>query len=97
MSSWSGSSKSPLLGLQLAASFLQCAHVTFDHCVHVARDCSFPLLRKPPVLSDYDLILMISFNLNYRLKIFFPNTVTMKVRALNLGEDKIQSIAIMYV
>lgn len=36
------------------------------------KDLSLPLLIRSPILSDEDPILIISFNLNYLLKVLFP-------------------------
>lgn len=49
-------------------------------CMCVEREISLVLLVKPPVLWDYGPTLMMSFNLNYLLKVLSLNTVMLEVR-----------------
>lgn len=43
---------------------------------HMA-DLSLPLLRRPPILSDWGPTPMTSFNCDHLLKVLSPNTVTL--------------------
>lgn len=44
------------------------------------REIFFPLLIRPPILSDLGPTLMSSFNLLYLLKALSPNIVTLRIR-----------------
>ena len=59
---------------------------------------SFPLLKRPPVPSDYGPTLMTSFNLNYVLEGLSPNAITMGVWAstYKFWGDNVQSITVLF-
>lgn len=67
--------------------------------MHAKRERPFSLLLhiRPPIQGEQGPTLIASFNLNNLIKVVYPNTDTLGVRALayGLGEwkDTIQSIA----
>lgn len=94
-----------LYGQVLVTPFSWCANIClltvhsmdFAQCTQGERKRERSLLTKPPIISGYYLSYpyILSFNLNYILKAFSPNIVTMRFRAQNPGVDTIQHMAII--
>ena len=63
----------------------------FSVCVQ--REISLPLFIRPPVLSDQDLILMTSVNLNYLPKALSPNTITFHCKQSERTKPLLQHFA----